>query len=148
MSGRTAGAVFNLVLGLGALALGAWFYVDEENILFTGVLGVLGLALVVSAIVMLAKRTPSPQVVSQAPEPAPPQVVEVKRTEMNWGSQGGPEVPDDLQSQLDDVDQRMGRLKVQLGLGQVSNESFKRQMAELEDEKAGVEDAIRRRPTT
>lgn len=98
-----------------------------------------GFVLVVFSLVLLI-RTPrvAPAPAPAPPAPAAPEVVEVKRTEMNWASR--PEAADDSDA-LVEVRQKMGRLKVQYGLGEVGNESYKRQMADLEAQEAEIEKA-------
>lgn len=102
-----------------------------------GALGVLGLA---GGVVLLVagprkKSTPSGTVL----EPA--QQVVIKRTEMNWGPQTSvSRAPsDDLQAQLDAINQKIGRLKVQYGIGELSGETYKVLIVEYDKERAAIE---------
>lgn len=100
--------------------------------------GALFLLLGVILLVVSPKKEPTPVVVVT---PAP-QTYEIKRTEMDLGSSSRQTVGDDLQAQLDLVNQKMGRLKVQFGMGELSSESYKTLMAQYESEKAAVERRI------
>ncbi|HLE47031.1 MAG TPA: hypothetical protein VI818_01945 [Candidatus Thermoplasmatota archaeon] len=73
---------------------------------------------------------------------AQPQQVEIKRTEMNWGSGQTAAPSDQLQEALDDVNRKIGQAKVQFGMGQLSNESYKILMAQYERERGVIEAQI------
>ncbi|MBI2078515.1 MAG: hypothetical protein HYT80_09140 [Euryarchaeota archaeon] len=73
---------------------------------------------------------------------AQPQQVEIKRTEMNWGSSQAATPSDQLQEALDEVNRKIGQAKVQYGMGQLSNESYKLLMAQYEKERGAIEAQI------
>ena len=136
------------LLGLAVMYLGseeppvAPFIGDEPSMSAYVLLGVAALFIVLGIILLLVKprAAPAPVVVAA---PAPPQEITIKRTEMNWGTQPVAASPTaQLESALDAVNQKIGRLKVQYGMGEISNESYKRMMVTYESEKAQIEQQI------
>lgn len=109
--------------GVGRLG-GAW--VATTGLLFV-VLGVL--------VLLRPGRPPVPDV----PAPAPPEPVEIKRTEMRWDENRPPVSPDPFQAQRDDVERRKARLKVRYGMGELSDHSYRALMTELEAEELEIE---------
>lgn len=90
-----------------------------------------------------AASAPSPP---PTPPPPPSEVVVIKRTEMNWQPLPKSMSPEQrLQERLDDVNGRMGRVKVQFGLGHVSKDTYKKLMEDLEREKTEIELSLHRR---
>lgn len=71
-----------------------------------------------------------------------PQEVVIKRTEMNLAGATPRSEAEALNDQLEAINQKISRIKVKFGMGEVSNESFKRLMAEYEQERAGIEKQI------
>lgn len=92
--------------------------------------------------VILLVVSPKKKVAPVVVVPPPAQTYEIKRTAMDVGSSSRQTVGDELQTQLDLVNQKMGRLKVQFGMGELSNESYKTLMGQYEVEKAAVERRI------
>src|SRR5688572_22948897 len=84
-------------------------------------LGAGALLLVLGIVMMLLKPKQAPVVVQRV-APVPQQQVEIKRTEMNWGA-GAPtrSASEDLQAELDAINQKVSRVKVQYGMGELSN---------------------------
>lgn len=75
-----------------------------------------------------------------APRPVA-QTVEIKRTQMDFAKPAaGPGSA--LDEELEGVNQKMGRLKVQFGIGELSSASYQTLMAQLEAEKAAIERKI------
>ena len=102
-------------------------------------IGVLFLTLGV-IMLLIGPRTRTPKALASAV--AQPQQVEIKRTEMNWGSQTVASPSDQLQEALDEVNRKMGQAKVQYGMGELSNESYKLLMGQYEKEKGAIEAQI------
>lgn len=104
------------------------------------VVGGLGVVVLAGGVVLFILR-PRSKTAKVGTPVEPMQQVVIKRTEMNWGPQTSvSRTPsDDLQSQLDAVNQKIGRLKVQYGIGELSGETYKALIIEYEKERAAVE---------
>lgn len=86
---------------------------------------------------------PRTKVLKGAAEAAPqPQQIEIKRTEMNLGGQQAASPSEQLQEALDDINRKIGQAKVQYGMGQLSNESYKLLTSQYEKEKGAIEAEI------
>jgi hypothetical protein len=100
------------------------------------------LALLLGVVLLVIAPKPAVPIVVPVTQPAL-QTVEIKRTEMNWGSGARPaaqaDASEDLSGRLEGINQRLGRLKVQYGMGELSNESYKTITTQLEQEKADIE---------
>ena len=118
---------------------------------YAAVVGAAGAVSFLAALVLSFVNTPPvlKTVVVPAPrEPTRPydptygEVVDIKRTEMHWRTGASGTTENALQAKLDDLDEQMQALKVKLGLGQISNESFTRMMEELHEAKVTLEMSI------
>jgi hypothetical protein len=102
----------------------------------------LGALLLIVGILMLV-ISPKPKVAVQAPVAAAPvQQIEIKRTEMNWGSNTKAAPTDALQSELDAINQKIGQAKVRYGVGELSGETYKMLLSDYEKEKAEIQRRI------
>lgn len=102
----------------------------------------LGASLLIAGVVLLIV-SPRARHVEQAPvAAAPTQQIEIKRTEMNWGAPKPNAPSDEMQTQLDAVNQRIGQAKVRYGVGDLSGETYKMLLADLEKEKAEIQRRI------
>lgn len=136
-----------LVAGLGlagygvALLSGAALPTGGVNYAIVGSLGLgLGLLLLVIALVFLTRQPKMGPAAVEAPPLAAPETVEVKRTEMRWAERPAAQ-EGEVTTEIEGVRQQLARLKVQYGLGEISNESYRRLSAELEAKLAELERA-------
>lgn len=102
----------------------------------------LGAVLLIAGIVLLVAAPKAKPAVQAPVTAAPTQQIEIKRTEMNWGAPK-PNAPSDaMQSELDAINQRIGQAKVRYGVGELSGETYKMLLADLEKEKAEIQRRI------
>lgn len=149
-TGRTAGAILLVIsVPVFVAALVLVYSTDPPIPAFAGgdaelsgyLLAGLGAVLLVVGVVLLVVSPKAPRVQAGVPAESP-QVVEIKRTEMDWGAGPQKTVADELHERLETVNQKIGRAKVRFGMGQLSKETYKTLIAELEAEKAVVERQI------
>lgn len=99
----------------------------------------LGALLLVMGIVLLVV-SPKKKTVAQAPVAvAPQQQIEIKRTEMNWGSSAAKAPSDEMQTRLDAINQKIGQAKVRYGVGDLTGETYKMLLADYEKEKTEIQ---------
>lgn len=110
---------------------------DSTGVALLGLGGVLLLAGILLLVISPKKEAPEQPVVG-----APVQEVEIKRTEMNWGAGQSKPPTDELQSELDAVDQKIGQTKVRYGVGELSGEAYKMILADYEKERAAIQRRI------
>lgn len=138
-----------LLLVVGFLSLGAagYLYLAQDAGVSgpAAVAGVASVAAFLVALLVSLRRGPA-RAPAAAPPPKPelpyvphPEVVDIKRTEMRWRSSKGDELPRGVQARLEELEREMQSLKVRLGLGQISTESYKRMMADLREQKVKLE---------
>jgi heme/copper-type cytochrome/quinol oxidase subunit 2 len=145
---RALGAVF-LVLSVPVLLAGVLVRFSSTSVVpaflgestFLVLLG-LGTSMLLLGILFVIGITRKKAVVAAAPAPETTAEVEIKRTEMNWGSQTKAAPSDELQDALDKVNQKIGRAKVQYGVGELSADSYKLLIADYEKEKAEIQRRI------
>jgi hypothetical protein len=112
---------------------------DDRNMSGYAAAGAGAVFLLLGVVLMLL--TPKPKGVVVAPTAvAPPQQFEIKRTEMNWGTTSQAKTAsEDLQDQMDAVKQKLSRIKVQYGMGELSSESYRTLTQQYELEMAAIE---------
>lgn len=104
-------------------------------------LGVGALLLVLGVVLLVV--SPKEKVVAHGTVvAAPEQQVEIKRTEMNWGSSAAKAPSDEMQTQLDAINQKIGQAKVRYGVGDLSGETYKMLLADYEKERAEIQRRI------
>lgn len=146
MSGTKLAGVILLVLAVPLAVLGLMYLFSDVDVpdLVPGDRGLSGYAaagagallLLVGVVLMVVGRKPH---AAAAPQSAvATEQYEIKRTEMNWGARPTA-VPEDLQAQLDAVNHKLSRIKVQYGMGELSSESYKTLTQQYEQEKAVIE---------
>lgn len=144
---RTLGIVL-LVLSIPVLLAAVVSYGSEGTMpaIFgpsTGiVLAAAGVGLLLFGIVFIVVAPKKKVVAAPVAPPPPPPQVEIKRTEMNWGANKPKSASDELQEELEAVNQQIGKIKVQYGIGELSNEAYKLMMADYEKKKSKIEKKI------
>ncbi|HEX9816279.1 MAG TPA: hypothetical protein VGB18_04810 [Candidatus Thermoplasmatota archaeon] len=109
----------------------------------TGValLGMGGILLIVGVVLLVVSPKKKPMA-QGAVVVAAPQQIEIKRTEMNWASNAAKAPSDEMQTQLDAINQKIGQAKVRYGVGELSGETYKMLLADFEKEKTEIQRRI------
>lgn len=151
MSALKIAGFLTLVAGVACLAFVPRFLENQAEVagvpIYAVALGAIGLFLAVLGLVFLMRSPPSEA--PSTPPPAPAAAAEpitIKRTQMDWGGNVA-DGPDDADTEeaaapatdaLDDVHRRMGKLKVDYGLGKLGANAYHELMRELEAEEAAI----------
>lgn len=153
MAARGLSILLLVALGLGAAGYAGFLAfsdsdalpgLTEDRMLSAAVAGVVGAVSLLIALVVAFAAKPRAPPPAPGPAAAAPEVVVIKRTAMDWG-EPAPRPAEDLEGRLEEIDQRLGRLKVEYGTGQLSSEGYKALVNDLEAEKVRLERARHQR---